>query len=139
MTQSSTAHFKTYIAIFLLVIFGPMGNVLLGKGMKQIGPVRTASLQQFAHILPLVLQSSAIWLGVASLLAFFVTYMLVLSWADYSYVQPASSIAYVIVALLGRFVLGETVTPIGWIGVLVICLGVFVVGRTPPGTLEQKP
>ena len=86
-----------------------------------------------------VLQSSAIWLGITSLLAFFVTYMFVLSWADYSYVQPASSVAYVVVALLGHFVLRETVTPIGWMGVSVISLGVFVVGRTSPGTTEQKP
>ena len=36
--------------------------------------------------------------------------MLVLSWADYSYVQPASSVAYGVVALLGYSVLRETVT-----------------------------
>lgn len=139
MKSSSTARFKTPIAILLMVIFGPLGNVMLGKGMKQIGAVSTASPQELAHVLLRVLQSPAIWLGIASLLAFFVTYMFVLSWADYSYVQPASSIAYVVVALLGRFVLGESVTPTGWAGVLVICLGVFVVGRTPPGTTEQKP
>ena len=139
MKPLSTARFKTHISILLLVIFGPLGNVLLSKGMKQIGPVSTASPRQLAHVLLLVLQSSMIWLGIAALLAFFVTYMLVLTWADYSYVQPASSIAYVVVALLGRFVLGETINPIGWVGVLVICLGVFVVGQTRPGTTEQKP
>lgn len=139
MKPLSTTCFKTYVAIFLMVIFGPLGNVLLRKGMKHIGPISGESSRQLAHVLLLVLRSSAIWLGIASLLAFFVTYMLVLSWADYSYVQPASSIAYVVVALLGRFVLGEAVSPIGWIGVLVICSGVFVVGQTPPGTTEPKP
>ena len=89
-------------------------------------------------MLLLVVQSPAIWLGIGSLLAFFVTYMLVLSWADYSYVQPASSVAYIVVVLLGRFVLGESVTPISWAGVLVISLGVFVVGLTRPGTTERK-
>ena len=113
--------------------------MLLSKGMKQIGPVSSASPQQFARVLLLGVQSQAIWLGIGSLFAFFVTYMLVLSWADYSYVQPASSVAYIVVALLGRFVLGETVNPISWIGVVVICLGVFVVGLTHPGTTEQKP
>ena len=57
--------------------------------------------------------------------------MLVLSWADYSYVLPASSVAYGTVALLGHFLLGETVTPLRWLGVLIICMGVFVVGQTP--------
>jgi drug/metabolite transporter (DMT)-like permease len=139
MKSSSATRFKTNVAIFLMVIFGPLGNVMLGKGMKEIGAVSTASPRELAHVLLRVLQTPAIWLGIASLLAFFVTYMFVLSWADYSYVQPASSIAYVVVALLGHFVLRETVTPIGWMGVSVICLGVFVVGRTSPGTTEQKP
>lgn len=137
--QASTVRLKTYIAIFLMVIFGPLGNVMLGKGMRQIGAVSMASSQELAYVLLRILHSPAIWLGVASLLTFFATYMLVLSWADYSYVQPASSVSYVVVALLGRFVLGEKITSIGWIGVSVICLGVFVVGWTPPGTTEQKP
>jgi drug/metabolite transporter (DMT)-like permease len=139
MKLLSTAYFRIHIAILLLVIFGPLGNVLLGKGMKQIGPVLSTSPQQFARVLLLVVQSPAIWLGIAALLAFFATYMVVLSWADYSYVQPASSVAYIVVALLGRFVLDERVSLIGWMGVLVICAGVFVVGQTHPRTTERKP
>lgn len=56
--------------------------------------------------------------------------MLVLSWADYSFVQPASSLAYGVVALLGYTVLGERVSPLRWMGIAIICLGVFVVTRT---------
>lgn len=137
--KSPSTKLKTYIAIFLMVIFGPLGNIMLGRGMKRIGAVSTVSPQELAHVLLKVLQSPSIWLGIASLLTFFITYMSVLSWADYSYVQPASSIAYVVVALLGRFVLGEKVTPIAWMGVSVICLGIFVVGMTPSATTEQKP
>jgi drug/metabolite transporter (DMT)-like permease len=64
--------------------------------------------------------------------------MLVLSWADYSYVQPATAMGYVIVALLGHFVLHETVTPLRWIGISLIFLGVLVVGHTPPRTTEHS-
>jgi uncharacterized membrane protein len=64
--------------------------------------------------------------------------MLVLSWADYSYVQPASSVAYGMVALLAHFMLREVVTPMRWMGVLLICLGVLVVGHTPPRTTEPS-
>jgi drug/metabolite transporter (DMT)-like permease len=42
-----------------------------------------------------------------------------------------------VVALLGYFVLGEVVTPVRWLGILVISLGVFLVTRTPPRTTEQ--
>lgn len=64
--------------------------------------------------------------------------MLVLSWADYSYVQPASSVSYAMVALLAHFLLRETISPVRWLGVLIICLGVLVVGYTPPRTTEPR-
>jgi drug/metabolite transporter (DMT)-like permease len=52
-------------------------------------------------------------------------------------VQPASSLAYGMVALLGYLMLGEKVSPLRWAGIAVICLGVFVVGRTNPRTTGQ--
>jgi uncharacterized membrane protein len=134
MKPSAGLLFKTYLLIFLMVIFGPLGNVLLGKGMKQMGASSTGTAMAAFSLVPRVLTSGTIWLGIASLLTFFVAYMLVLSWADYSYVQPASAMAYGIVALLAHFILREVVTPMRWIGVILICLGVLVVGYTPPRT-----
>jgi drug/metabolite transporter (DMT)-like permease len=137
MKPYAELHFKTFLLILFMVIFGPLGNVLLGKGMQGVGAVTRRAPADLPSILEQILRSGTIWLGVASLLTFFVAYMLVLSWADYSYVQPASSFAYVVVALLGHLVLHETVTLTRWLGVLVICLGVFVVGQTPPRTTEH--
>jgi uncharacterized membrane protein len=136
MKSSSSLHFKTYLLIFLMVIFGPLGNVLLGKGMKPIGAASMGTTAGILELLPRVLTSGTIWLGIGSLITFFVAYMLVLSWADYSYVQPASSVAYGMVALLAHFMLHEVVTPTRWLGVLLICVGVLVVGQTPPRTTE---
>lgn len=134
MTSSRPLHLKTYLMIGIMIIAGPMGNVLLSKGMKAAGDLSifpfAALVQSAAH----VLSSGWIWLGIASLLTFFIAYMLVLSWADYSFVQPASSLAYGVVALLGYLVLGERVSLLRWAGIAVICLGVFVVGRTDPRT-----
>ena len=122
--------------ILLMVILGPLGNVLLGRGMKQIGGVTGWNVADVLHFLSVVSTSVTVWLGVTSLAAFFVAYMLILSWADYSYVQPASAVAYAVVALLGHFFLGESVTPLRWAGVLIICLGVFIIGYTPQRTTE---
>jgi drug/metabolite transporter (DMT)-like permease len=138
MNSPAGLHLKTYVLIFLMVIFGPLGNVMLGKGMKQIGPVTSFAPADLFHLFVNIFTTGAIWLGIGSLVTFFVAYMLVLSWADYSYVQPASSFSYVIVALLAHFLLREAVTPLRWIGVSVICLGVLVVGQTPPRTTEHR-
>ena len=138
MKSSGNLHLKTYLVILWMVVFGPLGNVLLSKGMKQVGRVAVGSPAELIQLAAHVFTSGAIWLGIVSLVTFFLAYMLVLSWADYSYVQPASSIAYAVVALLGHFALNELVTPTRWAGVLVICVGVFVVGQTPPRTTEHN-
>jgi drug/metabolite transporter (DMT)-like permease len=138
MKSSDGLHFKTYALICVMVIFGPLGDVLLSKGMKQVGAISSFTLANLPHLFSTVFSTGAIWLGISSLLTFFIAYTLVLSWADYSFVQPASAIAYGIVALLGYFVLGEQISPTRWIGVLVICLGVFMVGHTPPRTTEHS-
>jgi drug/metabolite transporter (DMT)-like permease len=138
MMPSSGSHFKTYVMILLMVIFGPLGNVLLSKGMKNIGSANTWTPVELFHIFVRVFTSGFIWLGIASLLTFFVSYMCVLSWADYSYVQPTSSFAYLIVALLAYFLLGEHLTPLHWVGVAIICVGVFVVGFTPHRTSKES-
>lgn len=129
-----TVRLKTYFFIVLMVIFNPMGNVLLSKGTKTIGPANIQEPTDLLHFFWRAITSGTIWLGIASLLTFFVAYMVVLSWADYSFVQPASAITYVIVALMGALFLHEVVKPMQWAGVVVICLGAFVVANTAPRT-----
>ena len=138
MKASSNLHSKTFLLILSMVTFGPLGNTLLGKGMKQVGTITIRTLPDLVHVAYRVFTSTTIWLGMISLLMFFISYMLVLSWADYSYVQPSSAFAYGIVALWGHFLLHETVTPTRWLGVLVIGAGVFVVGYTHPRTTEHN-
>lgn len=134
MSSSKTLHRKTYVLLVLLVLFSSVGNVLLSKGMKQIGEVRDWTVPALEVVFWKTFTSGTIWLGIGSLLLFLVAYLVVLSWADYSYVLPASAVGYVVVPLLGYLVLGEAVTPLRWAGAVIITLGVALVGRTPPRT-----
>lgn len=124
--------------ILVMVIANPLGNVLLGKGMKQTGSLQVWPPAEALHTALHVFGTGAVWLGIASLLTFFLANLLVLTWADYSFVMPASSIAYGVSALLAYFMLGEPVSPLRWLGIAVICMGVFVVGQTSPRTLEHS-
>jgi len=134
--QSSGLHAKTYFSILVMVIFGPLGNILLSKGVKLSAAPAVWTLADIARAALRAFGSGTVWLGIACLITFLIANMLVLSWADYSYVQPASAVAYGVVALLGYFVLGEHVSRTRWIGVFVICLGVLMIGRTSPRTTE---
>ena len=137
MKEAAGFHFKTYLLIAVIAIFAPLGNVLLGKGMKNVGSAKHWAPSEVLQILGRISSSGYIWLGIASLLTFFVAYMLVLTWADYSYVQPSSSFAYAETGVLSYILLGEAISPLRWLGIAVICVGVFVVGHTPPRTTER--
>jgi drug/metabolite transporter (DMT)-like permease len=136
MTSSQVLHLKTYVFLLFMVTFGPLGDVFLADGMKRVGALHMQDPASVFHFLARAFASSTVWLGVLLLLAFFISYTLVLSWADFSFVQPASSLSYVIVALLGHFFLHEFVSPLRWAGIALVCTGVLIVGYTPPRTIE---
>ena len=138
MTSPKPLHLKTFLLILVMVIAGPLGNVLLSKGMKQAGTLALWPPAELPHTVLRVLATGPIWLGIASLLTFFLANVLVLTWADYSYVLPASSVGYGISALLGYFLLGEPVSALRWLGIAIICLGVLIVGQTDPRSSEHR-
>ena len=137
MTSSQGLHLKTVILIFIMISVAPLGDTFLGKGMKIVGRMKSWAPADLFHFFFRAFTTGTVWLGIELLLAYFVAYILVLSWADYSYVQPASAASYVLIALLAHFVLHESISLTRWAGVVTICLGVFVVGHTHPQTPEH--
>lgn len=129
---------RTYFLIAVMVIAAPLGNTLLSKGMKSVGTPVVWPLSTLMQTAEAILRSPYIWMGIGSLLVFFVANLLVLTEADYSFVQPAGSLAYGVVAVLGIVMLGEHVSPLRWAGIAVICLGVIVVGRGQVKTTSGK-
>ena len=129
---------KTYIFLVLIVFFSSSGNILLSEGMKQIGAVRVSSATGLARLFMAVFTSVWIWMGIAALLLFLGCFMVVLSWADYSFISPASASAYIVVPLVGHFLLGEKVPPSHWAGILTIGVGVGLVRHTAPSTTRKE-
>jgi drug/metabolite transporter (DMT)-like permease len=119
-------------------MFAPTGNVLLGKGMKQVGELHSYSPEAIGRLFLNAFTNPWIWLGITCLLMFLVSYMIVLSWADYSFVMPVSAITYGIAALMGHWLLGEVVTAQRWLGIALICAGVVLVTRTPSSTKVRE-
>jgi drug/metabolite transporter (DMT)-like permease len=125
---------RTYTLLALTVLLNSSGNFLLSVGMKQVGEVRTWSIGPLLIVLARALTTGAILTGIASLVLFYILHLLLLSWADYSYVLPASASGYIVVPLLGHLFGGERVGAARWVGVLLVSIGVALVGRTPIST-----
>ncbi len=136
MTPGQLLRFKTILLILFMVSVAPLGDVFLGKGMKRIPPMASWAPGDVFRFFFQAFTSGTIWTGIGLLLVYFVAYLMVLSWADYTYVLPASSIACLLLALLAHFVLHEHITPTRWAGVALICTGVFIVGQTHPQTKD---
>jgi drug/metabolite transporter (DMT)-like permease len=121
---------RRYIILAIVTLTSALGDTFLAVGMKQLGPV---SLHHLSTLL-VALKVPWVLVGIVLLIGFFASYLTALSWADVTFVLPATSFAYVVVALLSRFWLHEQITPARWLGIFCIVAGVGFVTRGPAYT-----
>lgn len=109
------------------------GDVMLKRGMDDLGRIDLAHWTHIFHafINPWVL------LGIVCLTGFFYSYLTALSWADLTFVLPATAFGYVVTALWSKYFLHEYISPWRWAGVILITCGVGLVARGPSLT-ERK-
>ena len=135
MAHELRIRIKTLVMILAMVVCANVGDLMLKRGMTQIGAVQI-SLAGLQHAFLATVTNGTIWIGIAFLTAFMLSYMTVLSWADYSYVMPAGAFGSALLTFLAVVFLHESVSPRRWVGVALICVGVLLVGQTRPRTTE---
>ena len=135
MATEGRLRLKTLVMVCAMVLCANAGDLLLKRGMLQIGAVEL-SVQGIAHAFLMTVTNGTLWIGIFFLCGFMLSYMTVLSWADYSYVMPAGAFGYALLTLLAVVFLHEAVSPRRWVGVVLICIGVLLVGQTRPRTTE---
>ena len=138
MTHEHRLRFKTLVMVLLMVVCANTGDLLLKRGMMRIGEVQISVAGLWQALLA-TMHNGTIWLAILFLLGFTLCYMTAVSWADYSYVMPAGAFGYALLTLLAVVFLHESVSPRRWIGVILICVGVLVVGLTKPRTTDVVP
>lgn len=138
-TQAAMSHHtlsaRQYLVLALVSVCAPLGDTFLARGMKTMPPISVT------HPGTLVAAVFTPWVaaGIALLIGFFASYLNALSWADLTYVMPATALGNVIVELLSRFWLHETVSAERWAGVLLVTLGVSFVAQGPSSTHREIP
>jgi drug/metabolite transporter (DMT)-like permease len=126
--------FRKYLVLAGIAVFSTAGDSLLARGMKDLGGV---SLHHLAGLLLAILNP---WVaaGILLLLAFFSCYMSALSWADLTYVLPATSLGYVLVAFIAHFAFHEEISLTRWLGIALIAAGVGFVAAGPSVTHSHQ-
>jgi uncharacterized membrane protein len=137
MMHEHRLRLKTLLMVLLMVVCANAGDLMLKRGMLQIGAVQISSVGIW-HALLSTIHNATIWLGILFLIGFTLCYMTAVSWADYSYVMPAGAFGYALQTTLAVVILHEAVNAQRWIGVTLIVVGVLLVGQTHPSTTKPK-
>src|ERR1039458_6238462 len=124
---------RQYMILGLVSICAPLGDTFLSRGMTRLPAIT------LAHPATLIAAVFTPWiaLGIALLIGFFASYLTALSWADLTYVLPATAFGNVIVALLSRFWLQEPISIERWAGIVLSTVGVGFVAHGP--SLTERP
>ena len=117
----------TALMVLMVVFSNAAGDVLLTRGMKQTGDVSAVERLKIWATIRQIAGNPNVILGVACLAVSFSSFLTVLSWANLSFVVPATAIVYVVTILGARFVLKEQIDPLRWAGTFLVCLGVALV------------
>jgi transporter family protein len=114
----------TALMIAVIVLADSAHDVLLTKGMKQVGEVSTIKPRELLLYARKVVSNKNFIVGFLFTILYFLSFVAVLSWADLSFVFPATSLVYVTGTFGARFILGEKVGFQRWTGILLVCAGV---------------
>lgn len=121
---------RTYLWLILFLALRAIGNLLLAWGTKHL-PDKLAG-DPLAYLRSML--DPFVGAGVILLIVAMLARLALLSVADLSFILPMTSVGYVVAAVLGHFVLHESVSPAQWLAVTLIFGGAALVGSTPQST-----
>jgi drug/metabolite transporter (DMT)-like permease len=121
---------KTVVVMLLAVTAGTIGDVLLARGMKELGDLSSMNLKGILNVSVQALTSPKLVVGTAMLAVFFFLWLAVLSWEDLSVALPMQALNYILVAFLSQYYLHEVVTPMRWAGTVLVAIGVIMITKS---------
>lgn len=120
----------TFVFLLIAMTANSFGDVLLSRTMSQLGAISLSSIAEVVPLAHSVLSQGTFWIAILCFTLFFALWSMLLAREDVSFIMPLTAITYVISALLAGPMLGETVSPLRWLGTLLICAGVAIVAST---------
>ncbi len=128
--EKSKLSFGQWMVLVAVMCTASVGDSLLARGMAQVGPVDVHHLT----LLITAIFNPFVALGIVLLIGFFSSYMTALSFADLSFVMPATAFGNVVLALLSHFWLHEHLSVSRMIGIALIVCAVGFVATGPSRT-----
>jgi drug/metabolite transporter (DMT)-like permease len=118
---------RTFLFLAIVVLSGTGGDIAVTHAMKQIGEVKNFAPRALLGVLGRALRSGWMWLGIALMALAFFSLLALLSWAQVSFVVPATAANYVVGAAGAKYLLKERISQARWAGLLLVAAGVALV------------
>ena len=122
--------FRTIAVLLVGLCLESVGNVLLRKGMSQVGEVKSFSIPALFDVFLKGITNLTVISGVALDALFFVCFLIALSWTEVSIVLPLTAAGYITTALFAKLLLHEDISTLRWVGTCVIVIGCIMVGKS---------
>jgi len=131
---------KTAIVLSVAVVANSVGSVCLSRGMRTFPSPDASGIAWLFQAALQVFTNPWILVGIILLLIFLAAFLTALSWADLSFVLPATAPGYILTAILSRLFLQEEISPLRWAGTILIVAGTWLVARTysPGGAVPDE-
>lgn len=120
---------KQFALLFVAIVFNVVGQLAMKRGMIEVGFI-TGELARLPAMALRALTTPYVLFGFAAYGVSAALWLIILSRVDLSLAYPIVSLGYVLVVLTSWLLLGEHVTLLRWLGVFIICVGVYLVARS---------
>ena len=115
-----------WLLVLLIVCCNATGDLLDASGMKRHGEVRDFRPSSIVHLIWDLARNPFVLGGIAAMAIAFAAQMSLLSIADLSFAVPASASSYVLETVLAKFILGEHINRVRWLGAGLVAVGVLL-------------
>jgi drug/metabolite transporter (DMT)-like permease len=121
---------RVIIAMTIATASAALGQIYVRRGMQQLG-----SLENYAPMAVLIYFWNAatnfyVIAGTALNTVFYLLFLAALSWTDVTVALPMTAIEYGFAAILAIVMLKEQVSPLRWLGIVLVIIGVALIART---------
>jgi drug/metabolite transporter (DMT)-like permease len=114
---------KLLLILVVGLIFESAGIVLLKKGITQIGEMQGVTVAEVLRMIKIGAVNPQILLGLFFEALFFLCLIVLMSKSDISFLWPLTALSFVFATFAAIIFLGENVSPLRWIGVILIVVG----------------
>jgi multidrug transporter EmrE-like cation transporter len=125
---SGTGRLISLVLLVISVSFSIAGQLTLKAAMDRVGRIGSAEIAAAGDTLSRAMKEPRLWLGLFLFGISAIFWLVVLSRVPLSVAYPLVGVSYILIVLLGRFALNETVPVLRWIGVLVVAAGIAIIG-----------